>query len=80
MTIDPRTPVLVGAGWVLRRLRMAFVPGRPEAIVLGGALLLFGLHAWFDLLVWFTPVLYALALVTAALLAFLARSSSGPEA
>lgn len=72
-------PALVALGWLLRRLRLAFVPGRPEAVVLGGSLLLFALHAWFDLLVWFTPVLYALALVTSALLAFLARSSSAPE-
>ncbi|MEY3958529.1 MAG: hypothetical protein RJA37_1132, partial [Verrucomicrobiota bacterium] len=43
---------------------------------LGGALLLFALHAWFDLLVWFTPVLYPLMLVAAALLAFVARSST----
>lgn len=73
-------PALVALGWLLRRLRLAFVPGRPEAAVLGGTLLLFALHAWFDLLIWFTPVLYALALVTSALLAFLARSSSAPEA
>jgi hypothetical protein len=62
--------------WMLRRLRQAATPGKPEALVLGGALLLFALHAWFDLLVWFTPVLYPLMLVAAALLAFIARSST----
>ncbi|MGA0134551.1 MAG: O-antigen ligase family protein [Opitutales bacterium] len=69
-------PVLAFCVWLLRRLRQALMPGRPEAVVLGGTLLLFGLHAWFDLLVWFTPVLYPLTLLTAALLAFLSRSSS----
>jgi O-antigen ligase len=69
-------PVLAACLWMLRRLREAMTPGKPEALVLGGALLLFALHAWFDLLVWFTPVLYPLMLVAAALLAFVARSST----
>jgi O-antigen ligase len=69
-------PVLAACVWMLRRIRQAAAPGRPEALVLGGTLLLFALHAWFDLLVWFTPVLYPLMLVTAAMLAFLARSST----
>ena len=69
-------PVFAACLWMLRRLREAMTPGKPEALVLGGALLLFALHAWFDLLVWFTPVLYPLMLVAAALLAFVARSST----
>ncbi|MEY2821321.1 MAG: hypothetical protein RL105_893, partial [Verrucomicrobiota bacterium] len=69
-------PALAACLWMLRRLRQAATPGKPEALVLGGALLLFALHAWFDLLVWFTPVLYPLMLVAAALLAFVARSST----
>ncbi len=69
-------PVLAGLLWLLRRIWQSFVPGRPEALVLGGALALFMLHAWFDLLIWFTPMLYAVAVLVAAMLAFLSRSST----
>jgi hypothetical protein len=40
-------------------------------------LLLFALHASFDLLCWFTPLLTVLALIVAALAAFTEQSSVG---
>ena len=51
-------------------------PGHPEAMPLAGLLLLFGAHACFDLLCWFTPLLTVLALVVAALAAFTEQSSA----
>jgi len=63
--------------WLGRKVRAAFRPGHPEAIPLAALLLLFGLHACFDLLCWFTPLLCVLALAIAALAAFTEQSSAG---
>ena len=63
--------------WLGRKVRAAFRPGHPEAMPLAALLLLFALHAGFDLLCWFTPLLTVLALVVAALAAFTEQSSAG---
>lgn len=63
--------------WLGRKVVAAFRPGHPEAIPLAVLLLLFGLHATFDLLWWFTPLLSVLALVVAILAAFTEQSSAG---
>jgi O-antigen ligase len=70
-------PLLVALVWVGGRIRAAFRPGHPEAIPLAGLVVLFGLHACFDLLSWFVPLLLVLALVLAALAAFTEQSSTG---
>lgn len=70
-------PVFVALVWLGGRLRAAFRPGHPEAIPLAGLVVLFGLHACFDLLSWFVPLLVVLALVIAALAAFTEQSSTG---
>jgi len=70
-------PVLVALAWLGGRIRAAFRPGHPEAIPLACLALCFGLHACFDLLVWFVPLLLVLAFVLAALAAFTEQSSAG---
>lgn len=70
-------PLGVFLYWLGRKVRAAFRPGHPEAIPLAGLLLLFALHASFDLLCWFTPLLTVLALIVAALAAFTEQSSVG---
>ena len=70
-------PFLVCLYWLGRKVRAAFRPGHPEALPLAALLLFFGLHACFDLLCWFTPLLTVLALVVAALAAFTEQSSAG---
>lgn len=64
------TPVLVGLWWLARWLRRACWRGHPEAIPLAVILVLVCLHASVELIFWFTPLLYSLALVTAALIMF----------
>jgi O-antigen ligase len=70
-------PGLFALYWLGRKVRAAFRPGHPEAIPLAATLLLFGLHAGFDLLCWFTPLLCVLALAIAMLAAFTEQSSAG---
>ena len=70
-------PLLLFLYWLGRKVRAAFRPGHPEALPLAALLLLFALHAGFDLLCWFTPLLTVLALVVAALAAFTEQSSAG---
>jgi O-antigen ligase len=70
-------PLLVALYWLGRKLRAACRSGHPEALPLAALLLLFALHASFDLLCWFTPLLTVLALVVAVLAAFTEQSSAG---
>lgn len=63
-------PVLVGLCWLGRWARRALRRGHPEAIPLAGILLLVALHASVELIFWFTPLLYALALIAAAMVTF----------
>jgi len=63
-------PVLVGLWWLGGWIRRAHYRGHPEAIPLAGVLVLVGLHASADLIFWFTPLLYALALIVAAMVTF----------
>jgi O-antigen ligase len=73
-------PLLAALYWFGRKLRAACRTGHPEALPLAGLLVLFALHASFDLLCWFTPLLTVLALVVAALAAFTEQSSAGRAA
>lgn len=70
-------PWLLGLAWVAGRIRAAFRPGHPEAIPLACLVLFLGLHACFDLLLWFVPLLLVLAFLLAALAAFTEQSSTG---
>lgn len=70
-------PLLVALCWLGRKLRAACRSGHPEALPLAALLVLFALHASFDLLCWFTPLLTVLALVVAVLAAFTEQSSAG---
>lgn len=70
-------PLLAVLYWLGRKLRASGRPGHPEAMPLAGLLVLFAVHACFDLLCWFTPLLTVLALVVAALAAFTEQSSAG---
>jgi hypothetical protein len=63
-------PVLVGLWWLARWMRRACRRGHPEAIPLAGVLVLVGVHASAELIFWFTPLLYALALIAAAMVTF----------
>ncbi|MCX6918011.1 MAG: O-antigen ligase family protein [Verrucomicrobia bacterium] len=63
-------PVLAGLWWLGRWIRRACRRGHPEAIPLAGVLILVCLHATVELIFWFTPLLYALALIIAAMVTF----------
>jgi hypothetical protein len=63
-------PVLAGLWWLGRWMRRACRRGHPEAIPLAGVLVLVGVHASAELIFWFTPLLYALALIAAAMVTF----------
>ena len=63
-------PVLAGLWWLGRWIRRACRRGHPEAIPLAGVAVLVVLHASLELIFWFTPLLYALALVGAAMVTF----------
>lgn len=65
--------------WLNRYLRLAFRPGHAETIPLALGLLLFALHAWVELIIWFMPLMFSAALVTAALIAFVEQSSAERE-
>lgn len=64
------TPVVVGLWWLGRRIRRACHRGHPEAIPLAAVLVLVCLHASVELILWFTPLLYSIALVAAAMIMF----------
>jgi hypothetical protein len=70
-------PILVSLAWLFSFLFKAFRRGTPEAVPLASVLLFFGLHAAFDLLCWFTPLLFTVAVITAALGCFIEKSSAG---
>jgi hypothetical protein len=63
-------PVLVGLWWLARWIRRACRRGHPEAIPLAGVLVLVCVHASAELIFWFTPLLYALALIAATMVTF----------
>jgi O-antigen ligase len=69
-------PVLVFLGWLFRWLARAFRRGHPESYPLALVLILLGLHAGFDLLFWFTPLMFTAAFVLAAMTTFTERSSA----
>ena len=63
-------PVLAGLWWLGRWIRRACRRGHPEAIPLAGVAVLVVLHASLELIFWFTPLLYAIALIGAAMVTF----------
>jgi O-antigen ligase len=63
-------PVLAGLWWLGRWICRACRRGHPEAIPLAGVLILVSLHASLELIFWFTPLLYSLALIVAAMVTF----------
>ena len=69
-------PVLVFLGWLFHWLARAFRRGHPENYPLALGLILLGLHAGFDLLFWFTPLMFTAAFVLAAMTTFTERSSA----
>jgi O-antigen ligase len=72
-------PVVAGLAWLARRIIRAFHAGHPESVPLGLVLLLMAAHASIDLLFWFTPLMFAGALVAAAMISFTEQSSSEQE-
>ncbi|MEI7652117.1 MAG: O-antigen ligase family protein [Verrucomicrobiota bacterium] len=69
-------PVFAALLWLGRQLVRAFRPGHAESIPLACVLLLLGAHAFIDLIFWFTPLMYAAAFISAAMVAFVAQSSA----
>jgi O-antigen ligase len=72
-------PVLVALGWLGRRIVRAFHAGHPETVPLALGLLALLLHAWIDLLFWFTPLMFTAAFVAAAMTCLTEQSSSEQE-
>jgi O-antigen ligase len=68
--------VLAALGWLVRRLVRAFHAGHPETVPLALGLLALLLHAWVDLLFWFTPLMFTAAFVAAAMACLTDQSSS----
>lgn len=68
-------PLLAFFGWLGRRLFRAFRPGHPETYPLALGLILLGLHATIDLLIWFTPLMFTAGFVLAAMTTFTEQSS-----
>ncbi len=69
-------PVLAALGWLGRRLVRAFHGGHPETVPLALALSFLLLHAWVDLLFWFTPLMFTAGFLTATMACFTEQSSS----
>jgi O-antigen ligase len=69
-------PVLVALGWLARRLARAFRGGHPETVPLALGLTFLLLHAWVDLLFWFTPLMFTAGFVVAAMTCLTEQSSS----
>lgn len=69
-------PVLVALAWLGRRLARAFHAGHPESMPLALGLLILLLHAWVDLLFWFTPLMFTAAFVVAMMTCLTDQSSS----
>jgi O-antigen ligase len=72
-------PVLAGLFWLGRRIVHAFHAGHPETVPLGLVLLLMAAHAAIDLLIWFTPLMFAAAFIAAAMLCLTEQSSAERE-
>ena len=70
-------PLLVGIVYLLMTSAYSLIRGTPEAIPLAGAALLFGVHMYMDFICWFTPLLFSLAFVISAMIAFLDESLRG---
>ena len=68
--------VFAGLFWLGRRLSRAFHAGHPETVPLALGLLLMMAHAWVDLLLWFTPLMFTAAFVAAAMTCLTEQSSS----
>jgi O-antigen ligase len=62
--------------WLGRRLVRAFHAGHPETVPLALGLLALMLHAWVDLLFWFTPLMFTAAFVAAAMTCLTDQSSA----
>ena len=69
-------PVLAALAWLGRQLVRAFHAGHPESVPLALGLLFLMLHAWVDLLVWFTPLMFTAGFVVAAMTCLTDQSSS----
>ncbi len=69
-------PVFVALAWLGRRLVRAFHGGHPETLPLALGLLFLMAHAWVDLLVWFTPLMFTAGFVVAAMTCLTDQSSS----
>jgi O-antigen ligase len=72
-------PLLAFFGWLGRKLFRAFRPGHPETYPLALGLILLGLHATIDLLIWFTPLMFTAGFVLAAMTTFTEQSSFETE-
>ena len=72
-------PIIAGLWWLAGWIRRSFLRGTPEAVPLACVLVLFGLHACFDLLFWFTPLLYMAALSAAAMISFVEQAAADAE-
>lgn len=68
--------VAAGLLWLGRRLVRAFHAGHPETVPLALGLLLMMAHAWFDLLFWFTPLMFTAVFVAAAMTCLTEQSSA----
>jgi len=66
----------VALAWLGRRLVRAFHAGHPETVPLALGLLALMLHAWVDLLFWFTPLMFTAAFVAAAMTCLTDQSSA----
>jgi len=69
-------PVLAALAWLGRQLVRAFHAGHPESVPLALGLLFLMLHAWVDLLVWFTPLMFTAGFGVAAMTCLTDQSSS----
>jgi O-antigen ligase len=69
-------PVLVALGWLGRRIVRAFHVGHPETVPLALGLTVLLLHAWVDLLFWFTPLMFSAAFLAAAMTCLTEQSSA----
>jgi hypothetical protein len=70
-------PLLVGVVYLLMTSASSLIRGTPEAIPLAGVLILFGVHMYMDFICWFTPLLFSLAFIVAAMIAFLDEGLRG---
>ena len=72
-------PVVALLGWLGLRLIRAFHAGHPETVPLALGLILLAAHACFDLLFWFTPLMFTAAFIAAAMICLTDQSSAEME-